>query len=530
MTLASTETQIFDYSNSQLVTLKDGTGRIQNGIFKIIHIIDLGEYERLTNGIEVTIKASVTEKHPLYYYLIHEISQIHNLISKLKPRPLGKRSLDFIGTAFKWIAGTPDHHDLEVINSDIEQLVRNSNRQIIINRQTLDKMNEMIKRNDDLLKFVKSVDSVKMAIVLENKFKLEVIREDLKNIGYALSWAKANIINSFILSSLEIRAIQERINERNIPYENIEEQLEFSDVRVAINGSTIIYILNLPTAKNVTCELIKIRAVKRNNVMNKIDFKEMLNCPFERYGITGKCKKMYGMTICNDDSLVNLRNENCINNLLDYKEPNCTRINAEHIKSYEVLEPGVIFLNDFKDKISTDNKEMQMQGTFIVKFFNTTVKIGNKVFMAREMSTLNPLPAILQPWTSKTNIEEVLSLEMIKNLHINNTQYIETIQQRDLIHATTNTTIISVIMVISIIIIWRLWTSYKTQGSLSPENHLPTPMENSTSEESTRKSKEETEQTGTFEFKGGRVNTFDYSNSEITPPRKYPELFTFSSK
>lgn len=72
------------------------------------------------------------------------------------------------------------------------------------------------------------------------------------------------------------------------------------------------------------------------------------------------------------------------------------------------MEPGVILVNDSRDTISIDNKEMQMKGIFIVKVFNTTVKIGKRVFVAREMSTPNPLPNILQPWASKTNIEEVL--------------------------------------------------------------------------------------------------------------------------
>lgn len=86
---------------------------------------------------------------------------------------------------------------------------------------------------------------------------MEVVREVLENIEYASNWPKAIVVNFCILSSLEIRTIQRIINERNIPYENIRE-LEFIDVRVSINGSTIIYTLNLPTTRNITCELIRL--------------------------------------------------------------------------------------------------------------------------------------------------------------------------------------------------------------------------------------------------------------------------------
>ena len=37
------ETQILDYTNSQMVMIKTGSTKIQTGVFKIIHLINLDQ-------------------------------------------------------------------------------------------------------------------------------------------------------------------------------------------------------------------------------------------------------------------------------------------------------------------------------------------------------------------------------------------------------------------------------------------------------------------------------------------------------
>lgn len=42
---------------------------------------------------------------------------------------------DTIGTVFKWVAGTPDADDLRLINSSMNSLIVETNKQILINQQ-----------------------------------------------------------------------------------------------------------------------------------------------------------------------------------------------------------------------------------------------------------------------------------------------------------------------------------------------------------------------------------------------------------
>lgn len=57
----------------------------------------------------------------------------------MKPRE--KRSLNFLGTAWKWLAGTQDHDDHKIVLDKINNILENSDKQRIINRDTITRIN-----------------------------------------------------------------------------------------------------------------------------------------------------------------------------------------------------------------------------------------------------------------------------------------------------------------------------------------------------------------------------------------------------
>lgn len=46
-------------------------------------------------------------------------------------------------------------------------------------------------------------------------------------------------------------------------YKNIDEQLELSSIKVAINKTCIIYIVNVPITGNEVCENLRLKSTKR---------------------------------------------------------------------------------------------------------------------------------------------------------------------------------------------------------------------------------------------------------------------------
>ncbi|KNC22940.1 Retrovirus-related Pol polyprotein from transposon gypsy [Lucilia cuprina] len=85
--LGRTEVQILDYSNAQTVTIETGTTKLS----------------------------------------------LYDLIANLRPRRLS-RSIDALGSLWKWVAGTPDHEDFKTVTDLMDRFIENNDKQIVINR------------------------------------------------------------------------------------------------------------------------------------------------------------------------------------------------------------------------------------------------------------------------------------------------------------------------------------------------------------------------------------------------------------
>ncbi|XP_065356226.1 probable cyclin-dependent serine/threonine-protein kinase DDB_G0292550 [Calliphora vicina] len=126
--MVNAEIKILDYSNSQIIPINTGYAKVQTGTFKLIHVIEPDNLQNLINKIHQTLNYNVSQSHPLYPFLSHEANQLQNHLNRIKPRI--KRSLDFIGSAWKWIAGNPDHADFQIIEQKINNALENNNNRI----------------------------------------------------------------------------------------------------------------------------------------------------------------------------------------------------------------------------------------------------------------------------------------------------------------------------------------------------------------------------------------------------------------
>lgn len=290
MRLCLAEVRILDYSNAQLVTIERGTAKLQTGTFRIIHEIDIDKYNYILEDIESRAHMEELSKNPNYPFISLLISQIRIHLSNLKIESRSKRSLNFIGSAWKWIAGNPDHEDHEIVVNKLNNALENNNNQILINKLTIERINEITNITNHITKELQNDKNKGVEAFLRLKYKLEILKEEIVNIAYAIHWAKANIINSYIMSREEIDIAKQIFEKDDIPFVNLDEALEFSEVKVATNSKLIIYIINLPTVGPQICKSIDIRAVKKNNTINKINFNSLLDCEKTLYGILKPCK------------------------------------------------------------------------------------------------------------------------------------------------------------------------------------------------------------------------------------------------
>lgn len=448
---------ILDYSNSRLITIQNGIARKQNGTFKVIHSIDLEQYRILSQDIESILNTNITYNSPLRPFLKQQVFDINGLLRRLSPH-IKKRSLDFIGSAWKWVAGTPDSHDFEILNQKTNNILENNNRQMIINELTASRIQDISNITNEILKAKREDWKGEITNTLEHK--LTLIEKELQNIEYAIQWAKVDIVNSFILSKTEIENLNYVLENYNIPIFNIDELLSFSSVKIVTNNKEILYILSIPITQNDICKTFLAKPVKNGNLIDKIEYDKILDCNDNLFAIKGSCKSYNALTICNRDKLVELSDKFCITSLFKNKVGNCTQVNNEHVPAVEEIASDLLMLNQYMGIIQVNKEAITLNGTFLVRFFNTTVNIEGREYFSKEISGKKPLPAPLQPkaWNSKT--EEIISLQSLQKLNVGNIKRLEILEiKNDFILIST----IIFVIIICATIGWNYWKKFRKQ-------------------------------------------------------------------
>lgn len=123
--------EILDYTNAQIITINTGSAKIQTGTFKLIQVVELEPYQTFINELTHAAIYKIGKNNNIYPMLQHEIAQLQSLIHRLMPSRRAKHSINIIGTIWKWIGGSPDHDDFEIIHNKVNNLLSNNNKQII---------------------------------------------------------------------------------------------------------------------------------------------------------------------------------------------------------------------------------------------------------------------------------------------------------------------------------------------------------------------------------------------------------------
>lgn len=456
---------ILDYSNARLISIHNGIARKQNGTFKVIHSIDLEQYENLTRETEHILDKFVNLDHPLRPFMKQQLIDINGLLDRLMPHR-EKRSIDFIGSAWKWIAGSPDSHDFQILEQKIGNILENNNRQLIINQLISERITEITNKTNEIIKREGWNDEV----VFKIERKLNFIEKELQNVEFAIQWAKANIVNSFLLSKIEIDQINTVFEKYNIPTYSIDELLTFGSVKIVTNKREILYILSIPVTQEEVCKVYFIKPIKTGDVIDKIEYEKILECNKELFGIKTECKSNYDITICNRDKLISLRDDNCITNLFKSRVGKCTQINNEHIPTIEEIGSDLLLLNQYQGAISVDNEQIFLNGTYLIKHFNVTIRIDGHSYSSRGISANKPLPAFLQPKGPKDKLEEVISLELLKQLNVKNIERIRSMETKGTLAVGIGCVSAIILTTITIISLRRKYAKNSENNNLKIED------------------------------------------------------------
>lgn len=362
--------------------------------------------------------------------------QIKDLLRNLTPKV--KRSLDAIGTAWKWIAGNPDHEDFITIKQKINNVLENNNKQVILNNIFSNRLNNITNIINQIQNFIQTDKNYLNEFITSLQYKIKLIKEDLTNIKYAIHWAKSGIVNTMMLTNEEINIATKTLDLENLPYSTPEEALDFAKVKILTNRISLLYIVNIPITTKQTYFKFLIKPVKNHNtiietpkiIISDTNFKEI-------YTILEECNTYNNMTICTQNNLVNISNNTCLANILKSRSSKCNRLPGQQIPMVEEITSGLLLVNDFKGNITINDTPHPINGTYLIRFNNATIKIDNLSFTSSTRTAIHALPAILQPTPREDQYREVLSLQMMKELHINNTNQIRLLSEGNTAHKWT---------------------------------------------------------------------------------------------
>lgn len=450
--MVSGEVQILDYTNSQFITLNTGQTKIQTGHFKLIHDIGIEQYQNAASEVESVIIQNVPGDHPLHPYLIHELAQIKDLLHNLTPKV--KRSVDAIGTVWKWIAGNPDHEDFITIKQKINNVLENNNKQVILNNIFNNRLNNITNVVNQLSNFIQNDKNYENELISSLQYKIKLIKEDLTNIKYAIHWAKNGVINTMMLTTDEINLATKTLDLEDLPYSTPEEALDFAKVKIITNRISLLYIINIPITKRQTYSKFLIKPVKKHNTIIETPKSIISDRNFnEIYTIVEECNSYNNMTICTQTNLIDIRNNSCIVNILKSRNSKCNRLAGQQIPTIEELSTGLLLVNDFNGTIIANEMPHLINGTYLIRFDNATIKINDLSFTSSTVSSIYALPAVLHPTPREGQYREILSLEIMKELQINNTNQIQLLSDEGIIQNWTYFSLASITPTILIAIV-----------------------------------------------------------------------------
>jgi len=220
-----------------------------------------------------------------------DIEHVRSLLSVLMVHHRMARSLNFLGTALKVIAGTPDAADFDMLKMSEARLIESNNRQVIINTQTQNKINELTETVNKIIKAERNniVDTSHLYEVLYARNRILIT--EIQNVMLTVTLAKANIINPAVFNQNDLKSVFVD-HPTEVP---IISLLEASNIRVLQSDSIIHVLIAYPKIKTI-CKEVTIFPVSHRHTILQLKENTVAECSsdvFAVYPLDWKIREAY---------------------------------------------------------------------------------------------------------------------------------------------------------------------------------------------------------------------------------------------
>lgn len=451
-----------------MVTIKEGPGWIIDGHFKLVHLIRLDEFEDLLNKMTLAVQAVIKQPEKKIVAR-HHLTQLHERIDMLKGKMHRRqRSINWIGSAWKWLAGNPDAADWDEVLKNENNIIENNNHQYKINERILRITKDITQRiNQVINSTVIQTSSSNRAIHEQNVMdELLVVKEDVNEIVRACQMARSGIVNTNLLDHEEINRLISEVE--TLPYANVVEALQFGKPSVYTNDSILLYVLSMPKVSRTEYNLLLTRASILGGKQVDLPYSKILANHEDTYGIISNCLSMGNMTTCDESSLEKLEEEGCVVRLLKGGHANCAiRTNTASIT--ELIKEDTIFVTNFQGKLYSKNISKDLSGTYLIQLYNESIRLNNRTFVSLTATSLQALPPVLTNTSLKVN---KVDIEYLHDMSIKNIKILNGLSYRLNTYTATDVTILLILA----IVVWMIWRKLHRKIDLPKIQILPPPV------------------------------------------------------
>ena len=378
--------------NNGYVTIKLDDLRLINSYTKILHVVNITEYQytrdKIYKNIKI-IKRKAKLMKPMLNTLLHNFNQLNQTIENLVPHSRHKRSLfDILGTSLKYIAGTMDANDEKEINEKLENLSRDnknlieeSNKQIILNNQLINQIknltsyinHQQFNISGYLETFYQNYETNFIKIeekllyiqyIYQINYDISLLKSHLEDIEQIILTSKLGILSRNILTEEEYKFITDI------------ETLKDIKIIVAYKLNQIIIIILIPQYSENKFSKVLIEPIPDKN--NKSIFLDNYTV------IIDNNNSIYSSKI-NENLIKNLVpiEDKCINNIFKFKNAKC---NKQLFKNPQIIEilPGVVITKNLHKINLIQNcnnyQDLYLVGTNIIKFDNCQINLNKTIY------------------------------------------------------------------------------------------------------------------------------------------------------
>lgn len=223
------------------------------------------------------IKPNIDQTNILYKNII-------NAFENINPKRLKRGLLNIVGSAQKWLFGTLDNDDLELINDKFNKL-RNNQQRIVneVNLRTsilshmMNKTEQTIKTiNSDLEKIETSLTNIhdRFLITVLNEYILtnaQILLNYLENLENAISFAQLNVVHHSILKNADLEIILEKLNllynqKQLAKFGYLQSHRDFYGVQLIRNTNELIFNIKIPILSQETYNLYRLYPIPIQNL------------------------------------------------------------------------------------------------------------------------------------------------------------------------------------------------------------------------------------------------------------------------